>query len=258
MKNFSSLVLIIIILACHNPATNSAGDTPNTIAASPESGSTDGNCGANLLFRKGVVIHATNFDGTGKATSKSVSTATKVYSEGGKTISEWEMKNTTEGAEGKVFKTVYTCDGKLLQIDLSGLLPGNQQNTRIESSGLQFPLHVSVGETLPETHYSMVMTSGGKERKITSHIKDRKVEAKESITTPAGTFACYRISSVIEAEMDMPGMDEKSKKIMEEVKKKMGKNRMICWYVPDVTIIKMEFHMGDKLVTRSEITAIKK
>jgi hypothetical protein len=258
MKNFFSLVMIIIILACQNPASNSVGDTANTNAASPESGSTDGNCGTNLLFRKGVVIHSTTFDGTGKTTTKSVSTATKVYNEGGMTISEWEMKNTTESREEKAFKTIYKCDGKLLHIDLSGLLPGNQQNMKIESSGLQFPLHVSVGDTLPEARHSMTMSSGGKERKITSHIKERKVEAKESVTTPAGTFACYKISSVIEAETDMPGMDEKSKKIMEEVKKKMGKNRMICWYVPDVTIIKMEFHMGDKLVTRSEVTAIKK
>jgi uncharacterized protein (DUF2384 family) len=145
-----------------------------------------------------------------------------------------------------------------LHIDLSGLLPGSQQNTKIESSGLQFPLHVSVGETLPEAHHIMTMNRGGKEMKITSHIKERKVEAKESVTTPAGTFECYRISSVIEAATDMQGMDEKSKKIMEEVKKKMGKNRMICWYAPDVTIIKMEFHMGDKLVTRTEVTDIKK
>ena len=58
----------------------------------------------------------------------------------------------------------------------------------------------------------MTMNRGGKEMKITSHIKERKVEAKESVTTPAGTFECYRISSVIEAETDMPGMDEKSKK----------------------------------------------
>ena len=258
MKNFFSLVAIIIILACNTPAANSIGDTANTNAESPESGSTDGNCGTNLLFRKGVVIHSASFDGTGKATTKSVSTATKVYNEGGMTISEWEMKNTTEGREEKAFKAIYKCDGKLLHIDLSGLLPGNQQNTKIESSGLQFPLHVSVGETLPEAHHSMTMNSGGKEMKITSHIKERKVEAKESVTTPAGTFECYRISSVIEAETDMPGMDEKSKKIMEEVKKKMGKNRMICWYAPDVTIIKMEFHMGDKLITRTEVTAIKK
>ncbi len=56
----------------------------------------------------------------------------------------------------------------------------------------------------------------------------------------------------------MAGMDERSKKVMEEMKKKMGKNKMTFWYAPDVTIIKMEFYMGDKLITRSEVTGIKK
>jgi hypothetical protein len=33
---------------------------------------------------------------------------------------------------------------------------------------------------------------------------------------------------------------------------------MIMWYTPDITIVKMEFHMGEKLVSRTEVTAIKK
>jgi hypothetical protein len=102
------------------------------------------------------------------------------------------------------------------------------------------------------------MTTAGKSRKITSHIKERKVEAKENITTPAGTFDCYRISSIVEAEVDMPEMDEESKKIMEKVKQQMGKTKMIFWYSPETTIIKMELYMGEKLLSRSEVTGIKK
>jgi hypothetical protein len=266
MKNVFSAIWIIALLACDNQAPNTIGNTVTANSAAQAPRSPDGDCGASLLFRKGVVIHSSSYDAMGKETTKSVSTNTKVSQQGGMTISEWEMKNTKEnipagekeGADGKIIKATYKCDGKLLHIDLSGLLPDNQQNTKIESSGLQFPLHITVGETLPEAQHSIKMNSAGREMKITSHIKERKVEAKESVTTPAGTFECYRISSVVEADTDMPGMDEQSKKIMAEVKKKMGKNRMICWYVPDVTIIKMEFHMGNKLISRTEITAIKK
>lgn len=36
---------------------------------------------------------------------------------------------------------------------------------------------------------------------MTMNVKNRKVEAKEDITTPAGTFSCYKVSSEMETEM---------------------------------------------------------
>jgi hypothetical protein len=181
-----------------------------------------------------------------------------VYDEGKMSVAEVEMKSQDEKDAGKApMNAKYKCDGKQLYVDLSGFMPGaNSQNSKIETSGMLFPFKLSAGETLPDAEHSVSMERAGKAMKITSHIKERKVEAKESITTPAGTFECYRISSVIETEM--PAMDEKSRQIMEETKKRMGKNKMIVWYAPDVTIIKMEFYMGERLITRSEITAIKK
>ena len=251
------------MLACNSQPANSIASKNDTNAIANKKNETpkavDGNCGNTLLFRKGAEIRASSYDGQGKITAKQVSVVTKVYEKGGMTISELEMKNIDEkDANEKTFNAIYKCDGKLLYVDLSSFLSDSKQNTNIETSGLQFPFNVSVGETLPDAEYSIAMSSGGKTRKITSHIKERKVEAKEAVTTPAGTFECYRISSVIETDMEMPGMDEKSKKIMEEVKKRMGKNKMTFWYAPDVTIIKMEYYMGDKLITRSEVTGIKK
>ena len=264
MKNFFSIALGIMILACNNQAGGNglANDSTNAVNKKNEAhipGSSDGNCGNNLLFQKGAEIHTSSYDGQGKETAKQVSTVKKVFQEAGMTVSELEMKNMDEnGANEKTVNAIYKCDGKLLYVDLSGFLPGGKQNSDIKTSGLQFPFKVSVGETLPDADYSITMTSGDKTRKITSHIKGRKVEAKETVTTPAGSFECYRISSVIETDTEIPGMDEQSKKVMEEMKKKMGKNKMTFWYAPDVTIMKMEFYMGDKLITRSEVTFVKK
>jgi hypothetical protein len=168
------------------------------------------------------------------------------------------MKNANaNGADEKTMTASYKCDGKLFYVDLSGFV-ATDKSSSIESSGLLFPLDVSVGEKLPDADYSITMNTGGTKRKIASHIKERKVEAKESITIPAGTFDCYRISSIVEAQMDRPDMDEQSKKIMAETMKRMGKTKMVFWYAPGVTILKMELYMGDKLITRSEVTEITK
>ncbi len=256
-------MLATMVLACNNQADKSNGSgndsTGNTKKEELASGTPMGNCGNSLLFRKGAEIQTSSYDGQGKETAKQVSSLTKVYNEGNMTIAEWEVKNINKnnGVE-RTMNTIYKCDGKLLYTSVSGFLPDTKQNSNIETGGLPFPLNVSVGETLPDAEYSVNITSGDMSRKITSHIKDRKVESKESVTTAAGTFECYKISSVIETETAMPDMDEESKKIMEQVKKKMGKNKMTFWYVPDVTVIKMEYYMGDKLITRTEVTSIKK
>lgn len=251
MKIFLS-ILLLLFFACNNEAATS-------IESAKKEASTSNNCGNNLWFTKGAKIHTSSYDGQGNETAKQVTTVTKVFTQGNMTISELEMKSTDQqGGNETVINASYKCDGKLLYMDLSGLLQGRMQGSDIETSGLPFPLDVSVGDTLADADYTIVMRTDGNTRKIKSHIRERKVESKETITTAAGKFDCYKIASVIETETDMPGLDEKRKKAMEEMKKKMGKNKMTFWFAPDVTVIKTEFHMGDKLITRSEVTAIKK
>jgi hypothetical protein len=53
-------------------------------------------------------------------------------------------------------------------------------------------------------------------------------------------------------------MDERTKKIMEDMKSKMPKNRMVMWYAPEATVMKVEMYQGDKLVSHTDVTAIKK
>jgi hypothetical protein len=253
MKNCSPVLLFLLFLGCNNEVATSNELTQEAPA------SVNDNCSNNIWFRKGAKVNTSSYDGQGNEIARSVTTVAKVFTNGKMTISELEMKNTDkDGANEKVSKASYKCDGKIFYMDMSGLVPGGKQTTEIETSGLELPFAVSVGDTLPDSDYTIVMRADGNVRKIKSHIKERKVESKETVRTPGGSFECYKISSEIETEIDMPGLDEKSKKVMEEVKKKMGKNKMIMWYAPDITIVKMEFHMGEKLVSRTEVTAIKK
>lgn len=261
MKNLSLVICVLVIMACNSQADSGTPDSKNNSNgnATDNSGvNKNTGCNNDLLFAKGAVIHNSSYNEEGKETARQISTVKKVYADAGMTVSEIEMKNTSlENNKETIFNAVYKCDGKQMYVDLSGFMPGSSES-KLETSGLLFPFEVSVGETLPDADYSIIMNAAGKTMKITSHIRERKVEANEPVTTAAGTFNCYRVSSLIEADMDMPGMDEDTKKIMEQVKKKMGKNVMTFWYAPGVTILKMEYRTGDKLVTRSEVTAIKR
>ena len=259
MKQIFSIVSAIILLACNNQnskANNNAGDSIiNRVASGNE---TPGSCGNNLFFRKGAVIEATTYDGNGKVLGLQSTTVVRVYEEKGMTVSELDMKTTNaEGKDEKNIKAEYKCDGENLVMDMN-FLRNAASGTSVKASGLFFPLNLKVGETLPDASHTINIASGGKNMKIISEIKNRKVEAKESITITAGEFEAYKISAVIDATTEMEGMSEEMKKSMQDIKKRMGENRFIIWYTPELTILKMEMYMGGKMQSRTEVTKITK
>ncbi|MEO5942904.1 MAG: hypothetical protein ABIP30_00385 [Ferruginibacter sp.] len=257
----SSIAFLSIFIACKSNTTNSTDTTrsekniANATAITSDGG---GDCASLLLFKEGAVINGHTLDAQGKETSTSVTTITKVSNVSGAEVSEVEIK--THSATLADYKSTgkYMCDGKMLSYDMSGFLASLQKKgTKIETPVVQFPINVSEGEALPDASYSFTTTMGTKSMKVTCVIKNRKVEAKESITTPAGTFEAYKISNDVDSKMEMDGTDEKMKTMMEAMKDKMPKIHYVMWYVPSVTVVKMEMYTGDKISSTSEITSIK-
>jgi hypothetical protein len=67
---------------------------------------------------------------------------------------------------------------------------------------------LSVGQTLKDGFIEMkVSTQPGFGMNTTITINNRKVESKETVTTPAGTFDCFKISYNINAQTKMMGMN---------------------------------------------------
>lgn len=70
---------------------------------------------------------------------------------------------------------------------------------KMEGDYLEWPGDLKVGELLKDARLKMEVFSGGKSfLTMEINVKDRKVEAKENITTPAGTFECYKINYNVE------------------------------------------------------------
>lgn len=257
----SSIVFLSIFIACKSNTSNSsdmakAEKSVATAAAITSDGG--GDCASLLLFKEGAVISGHTLDAQGKETSTSVTTITKVSNVGGAEVSEVEMKTKSATLADHTSTGKYMCDGKMLSYDMSGFLASLQKKgTTIETPVVQFPIKVSAGEELPDASYSFTSNMGSKTMKVTCIIKNRKVEAKESVTTPAGTFDAYKISNDVDSKMVMDGMDEKMKNMMESMKDKMPKIHYVMWYVPSVTVVKMEMYTGDKISSTSEITSIK-
>ncbi|MEP6676922.1 MAG: hypothetical protein ABJA78_17300 [Ferruginibacter sp.] len=245
----------VILIACNNESkdekTLAKTSAPETISTSGNSGP---GCGSLVLFRKGAVIETTNFDAAGKEVSKQITTVKDVIDEGGITIASSSAQSSTPGS--KPFNLIYKCDGKNLYMDLASMMQNLAvlKDAKADVKTLAFPLNIKEGETLPESSVSVAMDRGAIKMNIKTTYKNRTVGAKEKITTPAGSWNCYKINNDIESTVDSP--DEKTKKIMDAVNNNT-KMRMVFWYAPEFGFVKMETYRNDKLTGYNETTAVK-
>ena len=99
------------------------------------------------------------------------------------------------------------------------------------------PADISEGMELPEYSAEVKLMFV----KVKVSCKDRRVSGRETVTVPAGTFDCF----VVEEQMTVKSM------FMSE------KNSMKTWYARGIGVVKEETWDKKKLVSVSELTAIR-
>lgn len=112
----------------------------------------------------------------------------------------------------------------------------------IKSSNLEFPsMQASVGSTLKDGHLTVnAMSASMPVFTMTVLISERKIEARESKTTPAGTFDCLVLAQKISTKMFM-NMESFSKE----------------WYASEIGMIRSEsYNKNGKLESYSELTKL--
>jgi len=186
----------------------------------------------------------TNTDKKGKTTGKSTY---EVIARQGNSIT-YNMTYQDEKNKEMLQQDVkIVCDGDNIKMDMSNFSFNNSADAlddidlemEFENIDLEFPNNLSVGQNLPDAE-TVVRAAG---MVITSHkMTNRKVIAKETLTTKAGSFECFKVSC--------------------ENQSKAGfiktKNDQTQWYCPEMGfVIKHETYSRDKLVHSSEITALK-
>ena len=110
----------------------------------------------------------------------------------------------------------------------------------VESSQMEFPSTLNVGDVLPDASINVKASMNGMTIiNMTVIVKDRKVSAKETITTPAGTFECYVIEQTTEVQNKMMKRATTSKE----------------WYSPEYGMIRTESYKNNgKLESYSVLT----
>lgn len=202
-------------------------------------------CDSYFPFKKDIQFEITSYNPKGK--KESVASYKVLNIENNTATIETQVSD-DKGKDLTTSTFQVTCNGNGISIDFKSLMNAElmkqYKDVDLEMTGtnLEFPNDLKVGQTLNDANLKMTMDMGGMKMNMTVDITNRKVNAKESITTPAGTFNCYAISSNSETKMGL--------KMMFEIKE---------WVAEGMGVIKSEtYNKNGKLMGYTELTSINK
>jgi hypothetical protein len=209
-------------------------------------------CKAFLFMTANAQIEMTIYDKKGKASGIQTWNVTDVKKEGSAYTST--INSSFKDDKGKeIAKGIgaYKCSGGILQADMKMAMPqqpGMQSaDVQLSNSYLEYPYSMSVGQTLKDAQMEMDMDMNtGMKANVSFKETNRKVDAKESVTTPAGTWEAYVISYEGNMKTKMGPLGIPFNFTAKE------------WYVPGVGIVKTETYSKGKLAGSTVITAIRK
>lgn len=204
-------------------------------------------CSDYYYLQNNKTIEITLSNKKGKETGKMIYTISNVTKSGTTTTgtinSEFLDKN---GKTASKATSNVKCTGGTLMMDMKMFIPSGQQEQMGTATGtateayIEYPANMKEGDMLNDGNISMdFKTQSGIGGHIEVNITHRKVEGKESVTTPAGTWACYKISYHSKLLFKMGIGIPISADVTE-------------WYAPGFGTVKTESGGG-----KTEITAIK-
>lgn len=205
------------------------------------------NCSTYYPMEEGATFQYTNYNKKGKEQGKVDYTVASVESDGSSTTATMKMKYQDEKGE-ELFDSEYgfTCTGNVVTIDFESLISEQMltqfKDMEMEVTGtdIELPNNLGVGQELADANVAISVSMGGINMNMNVDTVNRKVEKKESVTTPAGTFDCFVIYSETKTKM--------------MIANKTFPNRI--WLAEGVGMVKQEsYNKNGKLMSSSVLTA---
>jgi hypothetical protein len=158
---------------------------------------------------EGTVFSYQSLDAKGKVTGTSRTTCLGVAQVGSVSVfkvnSEYfDAKNTSQSSREFEMR----CEDGQFYVDMKNFVDPKSMEAfkgmdiSIDSKDMVYPAGFSVGQTLPDASITISAASGGISLlNLFINITNRQVVGTESVTVPAGTFDCYKITYDVETKM---------------------------------------------------------
>ena len=208
------------------------------------------NCSKYYPMEEGTTLEYTSYNGKGKTQGTISYAVSEVIDEGSTSSATMVMKYMDEkGKEVLTSEFTYSCSGNTVTIDYESLMSNQMleqfSDMEMEVSGtdIELPNDLEVGMELPDANVIMKMSMSGINMNSQVDMINRKVEKKETVTTPAGTFECYVIYSENQSKMMMASQNFPSR----------------LWLAEDIGMVKQEtFNKNGKLMSSMVLTSLSK
>ncbi|WP_040006365.1 TapB family protein [Fibrisoma limi] len=158
---------------------------------------------AGMTLKPGMNFELTTYNAKEKPNGKITYQIKNVSREGNSTIVDITTQFQDEKGKAQPPSDIrYTCTGDEIMADLSGMM-ASMQNTafkdaqmKMKLNRLVYPGKFNVGQKLPDgAMEAEFFTNGTRMMEMNMTMSNRQVEGQQSITTPAGTFDTYKITS---------------------------------------------------------------
>ncbi|WP_420149545.1 hypothetical protein [Spirosoma sp.] len=167
-----------------------------------------------MTFKSGMNFEMSTFSAKDKPTGKITYQVKDVHKDGGSTVMDIVAQFQDEKGNQRTPYTIhYTCTGNELVADLSGMMQAMQASTmkdaemKLKSNKLVYPGKLSVGQKLSDGQMEAEMVSSGNTMmNMNMTMLNRQVESKAPVTTSAGTFDTYKITSDMNFESRVMGI----------------------------------------------------
>jgi hypothetical protein len=211
-----------------------------------------------MELKKGSSFEVTSYDAKERVTGRSLQTVADVKAVGASSTATLHQQH-FDAKNKPLMEGDFTieCAGGVLRLDMRALAGQQQQmlkgmeNMAVELTGdqLEMPANVTIGQHLPDAKLTLRATDKNSQMVMMSmqmQITNRIVEAKEQITTPAGSFNCIKVRYLCKMENTAMGIPMRF-----EI-------ASLSWYTPQIGQIRSESYRNDKLVGTTLLTKFSK
>lgn len=143
---------------------------------------------------------------------------------------------------------IFSCADGVFYVDMDAYVDDGQTEAYEESQisfefeNIGYPANMSVGSTLDDGSVTFTVDMGMMTISNETRIINRKVEARENVTTPAGTFDCYKISQEIQNKMGFVTVKLKS----------------VSWLTKGIGAVKsISYDADGEVLSTSELVSLK-
>lgn len=207
-------------------------------------------CKMYAPMKNGATLEYSIFNKSKELQGKTVHKVINVFTEGDATVAEIDLIVYNKSGK-KDFSTGYTaeCQEGTFFIDMfrffnqHKLASQKELDMEIEGTYLPFPKQMAEGDDLQEGEVAIHISNNGKLfGTMTMKLTNRKILGEEKLTTPAGTFNCYKISHAYNSYFG----------------NEITKGTSIEWFVENIGIVKSEsFNTEGILISYTELTSKK-